>query len=552
MLEVKTIDIWKTFVIGLVILGIFLRVYRVIHTQFFYGDPALDMLVAVHLVEEESPPLVKPFAVGGQGILPNSPLYFQVLATTYRVVRNYQYIVYLFSLTGILCIPLAYLIGKEAEDKRLGCVLAGMTAVSFPFIYMSRLVWQPNLIPFITFLSLYFLIKARKTSSLFFLAASFGVSVFGLYLHHNFAPFFIGLNLMYILLLVDHLRQKHYRSLLALVLYVIALVAIWKQLYIPHKTEGVLSIFQLNFSNLLRWPEVIQVILRRRFFYLAIFESYFLNLALLLCALLGLWKYLQRYNFLQKDSFFPKMLLVLLLTSLLPAFYSGNLRSHYLTPYFVLATLLIGLFIYYCFARFRKLFWFTLILYALLNIQPLSQMKYIFTADAVDELEYEQLIHQEIVADYRKRTHQQQIVPSRFAAMIIDSNNYGRPEEQFGECVDCTTSSQYLLLEKSTGRHFTKLTPDPMVYNNIVSLNTNPEYFYLVCRLEKMEFKQDKKKLLTLAEKYCLPRTNIFNSQTSHLVSLRRQAITGPSNFGNAVLFVLQRQPRAAPADASL
>jgi len=543
MLTTNARNAWKVIALLLVGLGIFLRIYRVTDLQAFYGDNALDLLVASHLVQEENPPVVRPFAVGGQNVLQNTPLYFQVLAQTLRFVGETQNIVLIFTLLGILTIFVSYKIGKEVEGLELGLFFAVLTAISFPLINMSRTVWQPNYLPFFTVLAIYLLLLAKKRTSLFWLASSFAATSFGFFTHFAFAPLFVGLNVMYLFVFKD-LIQKNRINALALIPYFTAILLIWKSFQVEGESQPLRSLFTTDLSELARWPEVIQIILQQRFLDLSLFDSYFVNLGLLLLVMAGLLQYTRSQKLHHKNDYFPRVLLVLMFMSIIPVFFTASLFAHYLTPYFVILSLLLGVFFKFLATKARFLFIAFALLFAWLNFETMGSMRYLFDETLTTERQYEQLITDEIIRDYRAREGINDLNAENFSAKIIDTHDFSTNDGNFENCVNCTTSSQHLLLEEEFETHFTRLTANPLSYDNIVTIMEKPKYYYFVCRHNPLAFSTDKKPLLDVTTANCIPKADIFNTQDTYLKLESSYIPLGNHYFSNAVLFVLKREHR--------
>lgn len=535
-------------VLLLVAAGIFLRVYRVKELQPFYIDHALDMLVAKHLVEETHPPTVRPFAVGGQNILQNSPLYFQLLAAILRVVQQPINIVYFFSLAGILCIPLAYLLGKEIAGKRLAYIMAGFVAISFPLIGMSRVVWQPNLIPFVTLLNLYLIILAQRRSSLFLLSLSFLVGMVGFELHFAFVPFFVGINLATVAILWERVCLYGRRNILAFVPYLAALTLLARRVlsqrfYDDEQSTQLFSkVFEIDLEKIVRWPEVVQITLQTRFHHSSVFDIYLINLLLLAMALICLLWYARSSAKSGKNNFVPKLLFVLVVTSIIPSFFSAELFPHYLSPYYVIVSLLLALLFYYCSNRGPFVFGLALGFLVFMNAITIYSLNYLFDHQRTTNYEFEQMIHQQIVRDHQARLSDEPLTAANFNAWIIGTHNYQSETGEFGECIDCVTSAQYLLLEETLGEHVVQLSPDPILYNNITPLLTQPKYIYLVCETLHRDGITDQDFYFNQATSFCLPRADIFSNPEVKIHLLQSTPVVSPLGFRHAVIFVLERE----------
>ena len=92
-------------------------------------------------------------------------------------IETYRLVSVIF---GILCIPLAYKIGKEIFQKNVGLIFAFFISFSYWQIAWSRQIRAYALLEFLVLLTLYFLMKYHKTKKrkfLFFLLLSIGLAI---------------------------------------------------------------------------------------------------------------------------------------------------------------------------------------------------------------------------------------------------------------------------------------------------------------------------------------------------------------------------------------
>ncbi len=201
------IDTYQQFLSSVLLtLIILIAAYFRFHTlesipHFTFEDSGRDILVAKHITKGWSSIWVAPDASGARNFIPNTPVYYWILSVLYFVIPSPYWIYCFFSIIGVLLVFLTYKIGELCLNKWLGLIAAFCIAVS-PYYISLRVVWQPNLIPFLIALCMYciFIFIKNKNSaylnyaSIFFLIA--------LYLHHSVsvllpAVFFLTLYLSF-------------------------------------------------------------------------------------------------------------------------------------------------------------------------------------------------------------------------------------------------------------------------------------------------------------------------------------------------------------------
>ena len=90
---------------------------------------------------------------------------------------------FLQALLGIICVPVAFLVGKEYEDERFGVFLAFVTAINPWQIVNNRWGLESNLAPGLTLIAVYFFIRALKNDGWQRLYLIFSAFFFGLTLY---------------------------------------------------------------------------------------------------------------------------------------------------------------------------------------------------------------------------------------------------------------------------------------------------------------------------------------------------------------------------------
>ena len=164
-------------VVGVVLAGTFLRLYRLPQTVMFQGDQGRDAIVVKHLIKDFDPSLIGPVTSVGNMYLGPFYYYFMApwLALTYPNPIGPAYGIALMS---ILTLPLIFLMGRQMVGQRAALIALGIMALMDPVILAGRFSWNPNPAPLVSLLiiwSLYKVIGDHKPKYLILTAVSFGI-----------------------------------------------------------------------------------------------------------------------------------------------------------------------------------------------------------------------------------------------------------------------------------------------------------------------------------------------------------------------------------------
>ena len=134
------------FLILIILLGLFLRFYRLSETAMFIGDQARDYFVARDLLLNHKFPLIGP-----QTSIPwlhQGPFFYYFLAF-FLWIGKFDPIwpVYGTALFGVLAIYLIYVLGKKLFDEKAGLLAAFFYAISPYAILQSRISLHPSILP---------------------------------------------------------------------------------------------------------------------------------------------------------------------------------------------------------------------------------------------------------------------------------------------------------------------------------------------------------------------------------------------------------------------
>jgi 4-amino-4-deoxy-L-arabinose transferase-like glycosyltransferase len=162
---VRRISRWQWVLVGIIIVGIFFRVYHFHDFLRFNADQSRDATVVSEYLDGTSPlPLLGPKAGGTDFRVGPAFYYFQIVSA--KLFGDAPDVVaYPDLLFSILAIPLLFLFLRKYFDRAMTLLLVAIFAVSFYVVWYSRFAWNPNSLPFWTLL---------------FLIALHGVAVSGL------------------------------------------------------------------------------------------------------------------------------------------------------------------------------------------------------------------------------------------------------------------------------------------------------------------------------------------------------------------------------------
>ncbi len=141
----------------------FLRLYKISDYMTFLGDEGRDVLVVRGILQGDFT-LLGPRASAGDFFL--GPIYYYFMAPFLFLFR-YDPVgpAVMVALFGIATVYLVYKVGSEFFNKQTGLFAAALYAVSPLVIAYSRSSWNPNLMPFTSLLTIYFLYKAVISTS---------------------------------------------------------------------------------------------------------------------------------------------------------------------------------------------------------------------------------------------------------------------------------------------------------------------------------------------------------------------------------------------------
>ena len=147
--------------------AIFLRFYRLADFVTFLSDQGRDAIIVKRIVTLQHLPAIGASSSVGQVYL--GPFYYYLISP-FLLLFNFNpiglaFAVALFSVIGLY---ITYIIVKKEFDVRTAFLFLLFISFSYVNIVASRFSWNPNLLPFFSFLTLYFFYKLLKTKRILF------------------------------------------------------------------------------------------------------------------------------------------------------------------------------------------------------------------------------------------------------------------------------------------------------------------------------------------------------------------------------------------------
>lgn len=162
--------------IGLLVIGGFLRLFRLNQTLQFLGDQGRDALIVRRLLVEHDPVFIGPVTSVGNMYLGPAYYYFMLpfFALTYPSPMGPVYAV---AILGTLTIYVIYRLGKEMVGEQAALLAAFFYTFGWIFIIYSRFSWNPNPAPIVSMFMVYFTYKAWTKDSKYWIWVSVFFSV---------------------------------------------------------------------------------------------------------------------------------------------------------------------------------------------------------------------------------------------------------------------------------------------------------------------------------------------------------------------------------------
>jgi len=193
-------------VVSILVLGLFLRIYKIKSYIVFLGDEGRDVLVVYNILHGDLTLLGPTSSVGGFFL---GPIYYYLMAP-FLWLSKYDPVgpAVMVVLFGLATIYLVYVIGKEFFGKIAGLVASLLYAVSPIVIIYSRSSWNPNVFPFFTLSSLYMLYLGIKKKKWYLFALS--GFLMGINLQIHYLATFVGVIMFIYLTFVEFKLKKEW------------------------------------------------------------------------------------------------------------------------------------------------------------------------------------------------------------------------------------------------------------------------------------------------------------------------------------------------------
>jgi 4-amino-4-deoxy-L-arabinose transferase-like glycosyltransferase len=178
----------KIVIVIILIISSFYRLYRIMDYMTFLGDEGRDALVVYKILHGGLTLLGPTASVGGFFL---GPIYYYFMVP-FLWLFNYNPVgpAIMVALFGIATVWLIYKVGKEFFGAPVGLVAAGLYAISPLVVTYSRSSWNPNLMPFFSLLTLYFVYRAViKNNIKIFVLSGF---LFGITMQLHYLTIFLG------------------------------------------------------------------------------------------------------------------------------------------------------------------------------------------------------------------------------------------------------------------------------------------------------------------------------------------------------------------------
>lgn len=183
------------FLIFTLILGSFLRLYRIAEYMTYLGDEGRDMIIVRRFLVDLHPPLIGPGTSVGNMYL--GPIYYYMMALP-TLLSNFSPVgpAVMVALLGVLTIFLLWWVGREWFGKKTALLISFLYALSPTIIIFSKASWNPNIMPFFSLLCIYSIWKVWKKKNYKWLPV-LGISYAFVLQSHYFGLFLLPIFLVF-------------------------------------------------------------------------------------------------------------------------------------------------------------------------------------------------------------------------------------------------------------------------------------------------------------------------------------------------------------------
>lgn len=202
---------WGTIgLILILLLGFFLRIYRIKDYITFLGDEGRDALVVYNILHADLTLLGPTSSVGGFFL---GPIYYYFMAP-FLWIFNYDPVgpAIMVALFGLATIYLVYAVGKEFFNEKAAFAAALLYAMSPIVTIYSRSSWNPNIMPFFSLSALYIIYKAVSGNKAWLFV--FCGILLGISMQLHYLATFVGVIIFFYVLLAQFKLSLSYLILL--------------------------------------------------------------------------------------------------------------------------------------------------------------------------------------------------------------------------------------------------------------------------------------------------------------------------------------------------
>src|SRR3989344_878777 len=236
----------NSWIIGILLLAAFLRLYKIQDYMTFLGDEGRDVLVVYNILHGNLTLLGPTASVGGFFL---GPIYYYFM-TPFLWLFNYSPVgpAVMVALFGIATVWFIYKVGSDFFGKKAGLIAAFLYGISPLVIAYSRSSWNPNLMPFFSLLTIYILYKAVLGGKVrLFVLCGF---LLGIAMQLHYLAIFLGVIIAIYVLLI---RQKEILRILKDYFYIfLGFIVGWSPFLafeIRHNFPNINSIISFVFNS---------------------------------------------------------------------------------------------------------------------------------------------------------------------------------------------------------------------------------------------------------------------------------------------------------------
>ncbi|VVA43720.1 conserved membrane hypothetical protein [Candidatus Roizmanbacteria bacterium] len=343
--------------ITVLLVGIFLRFYKLTGFVTFLGDQGRDAIIIKRILTLEHFPAIGAPTSIGQVYL--GPFYYYFIAP-WLLFFNYQPIGLAFGVAifSSLYLLINYFVVKELFDKKVALISTIFLSFSSVLIDFSRFSWNPNLLPLFTLLTVYFVIKSLQTNKWYFFALLGAFLSFSIQLHYLALFLIPPIGIIFLNKLIDRFKQSNNETMKQLKNYlfsVISFILFSSPLIIfdlRHQflnSKLFLALFQSSGTSFLTKINS----LFDSFYYLNLY-SFNIDLNKLFVYLLLFFLFIILFTLIKKASNLKIFLFIFLLTILGMSLYSGPKHPHYFGLLYPLYYVIISYFIAFSKSSWEK------------------------------------------------------------------------------------------------------------------------------------------------------------------------------------------------------